>query len=517
MVAELALDRGDFVIGLDNYVEQARNTDDVNIVARATQIARILGRHSEALEMANMWRELDPGSREARMILVSELISAKQYALALEESQLLIKAGESAPIEEIAIDAARNKSDDLAALRGTFEDLRSQYPNSMDVLIGLSILQEAVEDLNAALISAEKARAIGEDDARALYQHYRILTALNRDEEAALVYGKVVDTQPDNFRIRSHYARMLIKLDREAALEQYRLLGDSAPDNNDIKLNLALLLQDTGRHEEAETLYTELVDLNEHTDVANFWLGEIAENKGNLAKALQHYLKIGPGKRYVDAASRAADVLVRTEGIENALVFLGARREAATEADKERLYLIEADTLSRSNNNMRAESIYSQGIREFPDSIGLLYGRAMHFAANGDYHSAEADFLRVLEIDPDNAATLNALGYTLADSNIRLEEAKGYIERALSLRPGDPAILDSMGWVEFKLDNPQGALEYLAQAFEITADHEIAAHYGEVLWLEGKKRQAKNVWQRGLENNPSSKIIQNTMQRLNVK
>lgn len=517
MVAELALDRGQFGVGLENYVEQARNTEDVRVVARAAQISRILGRHDEALEMAKLWRELDPGSREARLILVSELITAQQFEAALQQSEQLLEVGESAPVEEIAVEAARQDSQSLDMLNAQFETLREKFPNNLDVLIGSSVLQEANNELEQALATAQLATSQAPQDARALYQEYRVLSALKRESEATSVYGRIVTLQPDNFRIRSHYARLLIKEDREAALEQYQKLQQTAPSNDDIKLNIALLLQDTGREQEAAMLYQELIDADQHSDIAHYWLGEIAENRGDDAEALQHYLQIGPGKRFVDAISQAANVLVRKEGLENALIFLAAKRENATPEDKEQLFVVEADTLSRTGNSLRAFSIYNLGIKEFPSSIPLIYGRAMHHAGQSEFEEAEADFRRVLALDEKNAAALNALGYTLADNTERLDEAKTLIAQAYALRPNDAAILDSMGWVEFKLGNQEQALHFLERAYNIVQDHEIAAHYGEVLWTVGQKRAARQVWKQALESKPTSKIILNTLQRLKVK
>jgi len=515
LVAELALERGKYELGLSNYLEQARATRDLSLTVRTTQIARILKRHDVALEMAQQWKQLDPGAREARLILIGEYTNARDYRDALQEVTELLRAGESAPISEIAVEASQDDKADLASLEPDFAAIANEFPNNVEALTGLSVVQLAAGHSAEALTSVNAALALAADDSTALYQRYRVLMQLGRTKEAAASYGKLVDLQPDNFRVRSHYARLLIPIDRTKALEQYEQLLEMAPDNEDIELNIGLLHQDLGDVDEAEKIYRELVARNMHADVAHYWLGEIAETRGDDAEALKHYLAIGEGKRYVDALAKAAEIMARKDGVDSAVSFLEKRREdAKNPQDKEDLFAAGAALLTQKGAYARATALYSEGLKEFADSINLRYGRAMSQVLSGDFKNAEGDFNSILKVDPNNAATLNAYGYTLADRNERLDQAHEMIQRALVTRPDDPAVLDSMGWVEFRLGHSGEALKYLEQAFSITQDHEIAAHFGEVLWREGKKKKARSVWNLGIQNNPDGKVIPATMERL---
>ena len=517
LVAELALARERYDLGLENYLEQARKSKDLNVTARTTRIARILNRHEEALEMAEQWREIDPGSREARFILVSEYVRAERFNEAFSEAQTLLKAGHTAGFEDIAYDASQKKSAELPYLRDEYANLLVHYPDNVELLVGSSVLLQESHQLAEALVQAEKAASLRPDSTRAIYQHYRVLDELNRDEEATAVYSQLLDIQPENFRVRSRYASMLINIDLKAALEQYEILAQQAPQNQDVLLNLGLLQLDQKHYESATASFESLIERNQHISMAQYGLGEIASADDDYVKALAHYTQVKDGGRYVDAATKAANIINELESFENALVYLQSRRESANEEDRESLFLVEADTLLDAGLSARAQAAYHQGLKEYPDSIKLLYSRAMFYAMENNTDAAELDFKQVLELSPNNPATLNALGYTLVDQTDRVEEARIYIEKAYALQPDDPAILDSMGWMYFKLGDRIKALSFLAAALDQLMDDEIAAHYGEVLWLEGQKRKARKIWNKGLEHEPESAIIRSTLDRLGVE
>ena len=150
----------------------------------------------------------------------------------------------------------------------------------------------------------------------------------------------------------------------------------------------------------------------------------------------------------------------------------------------------------------------------YPDNLDLLYNRALYVVELGDFPWMERDLRRLLEKDPDHADALNALGYTLADRNERLDEAFAYIARALKLRPDSAAILDSMGWVLYRQGDLSGATSYLRRALALSQDDEIAAHLGEVLWVSGQRADAQAVWRDGLEHTPDSDKIRSVIKRL---
>ncbi|MCB1798279.1 MAG: tetratricopeptide repeat protein, partial [Gammaproteobacteria bacterium] len=144
----------------------------------------------------------------------------------------------------------------------------------------------------------------------------------------------------------------------------------------------------------------------------------------------------------------------------------------------------------------------------------LRYNRALYIVELGDFEGMERDLRRLLDEDPDHADALNALGYTLADRNERLDEAFALVSRALKLRPDSPAVLDSMGWVLYRQGDLEQAAVYLRRALDLSQDDEIAAHLGEVLWVSGKQADARTVWRQALGHAPDSDKIRAVVERL---
>jgi tetratricopeptide (TPR) repeat protein len=178
------------------------------------------------------------------------------------------------------------------------------------------------------------------------------------------------------------------------------------------------------------------------------------------------------------------------------------------------LYLIEAQTLSDNDKTGAAWQVLSKALQQFPDDLNLLYTRAMLAEKRDDLAQMEKDLRAIIQREPNNAMALNALGYTLSDRTTRFAEARDLIERAHRLTPNDPAVLDSLGWVNFRLGNLDVAEQYLRQALERFPDQEIAAHLGEVLWANGKQREARQVWRKFLQEQPDSPTLRSTVLRV---
>ena len=182
--------------------------------------------------------------------------------------------------------------------------------------------------------------------------------------------------------------------------------------------------------------------------------------------------------------------------------------------NSDRFYLIEAELLLQLQQLDNAEALLTEALEQNPDQANLLYARSMVNQKRGRLEPMERDLRRILTQDPDNVVALNTLGYSLADLNIRIDEAYALIQRAFALKPDDPAIMDSLGWVEFRRGNLDRALALLEQAYREYPDPEVAAHLGEVLWQLNRRSEAHKVWKEALEKDPDHPVIQRTMQRL---
>jgi tetratricopeptide (TPR) repeat protein len=213
------------------------------------------------------------------------------------------------------------------------------------------------------------------------------------------------------------------------------------------------------------------------------------------------------------AQLRQADILMGNGNTAEA-----SRRLAQARVDQPdyaiQLYLIEAETLTNNNQGERGWQVLSQALKQYPDDLNLLYTRAMLAEKRNDLKQMESDLRAILKREPDNAMALNALGYTLSDRTTRYAEAKALIEHAHQLNPEDPAVLDSLGWVNYRLGNLDEAERLLRQALERFPDHEVAAHLGEVLWAKGEQREARKIWGKALEQQPDSPVLRSTIKRL---
>jgi tetratricopeptide (TPR) repeat protein len=177
------------------------------------------------------------------------------------------------------------------------------------------------------------------------------------------------------------------------------------------------------------------------------------------------------------------------------------------------MFLVEGEILSQIDLKLEAYALYSDYLASQPDDMEILYARALVAESLDRLDEAETDFRRILKIDPDNTRSLNALGYTLADRTDRYEEALKYVEKAYAQNPDDPAIIDSMGWVLYRLGRLEESREHLQRAYDMTQDSEIAAHLGEVMWVMGDRDAALALWQSAREANPDDPLLEDTVRR----
>jgi tetratricopeptide (TPR) repeat protein len=313
-----------------------------------------------------------------------------------------------------------------------------------------------------------------------------------------------------------HYARMLVE-DREfnAAREQFLVIREQQPNNAEVLMSLALLYIEIKNLDEATVYLNKLVEMNKKVDVANYYHGRIAQNKDQHKKAIAYYLKVRNGPYVFEAKLRIAGLFARLGQVDLAIDKLKLLAENTTSwPDRVRAYLAQGEILRNAQRFSESFEMYSRALRENPDDPDLLYARALTAEKVDRLDITESDLLKVLSSEPENANALNALGYTLADRTERLEEALKYIKRAAELVPDDPAILDSLGWVSFRLGKMQDALKWLSKAFENLEDAEIAAHYGEVLWKSDQRDKAREVWKKGQEDNAEHPVLVETLKRL---
>ena len=511
--AELAGQRNRLDIALDNYVTQAINTQDPGISERAFRIAEYLGADQAALDTSLIWAKNAPDDLEAQRAAAIQLARNGRYDDSMAYMEKVLQAKGDTHFDFLALSAIETDADTRAGLQKSFDRLLIKHPDNGQLIFGKALLMQQDGDAEGALKLLEKNPPQDGEVAPVLLRA-RLLQSLNRGDEALPLLKKSIRQYPDDKRLGLTYARTLVEQNRmDEAKVQFASLVQQYPEDDELRFSLALVCLEGKAWDEAEGYLQELIERDSHVDSAHLNLGRIAEERNDPEGALTEYALVGPGNDYLPAQLRQADILVsHGRGAEAARKLAAARDTQPDYAIQ--LYLIEAETLAANKQTDRAWNVLQQALKQYPDDLNLLYSRAMLAEKRNDLGQMERDLRTIIQREPDNAMALNALGYTLSDRTTRYAEAKALIQQAYDLTPDDPAVLDSLGWVNFRLGNLDEAERLLRQALERFPDQEVASHLGETLWANGKQREAKQIWAKFLKENPDSPLLRKTILRL---
>lgn len=511
--AELAGQRNRFDIALDNYTAQAVKTQDPGVAERAFRIAEYLGAEQVALQNSLIWAKNDGGNLDAQRAAAVQLARAGRYDESMVYMEKVLQGQGDTHFDFLALSAAETDQSTRDGLLKSFERLLVKYPKNSQLIFGKALLMQQDGDAKGALTLLENNPPQPGEVAPILLRA-RLLQVLDRGDEAVPLLEKSIKQNPEDKRLRLSYARTLVEQNRLAdAKVQFAELVKQYPDDDELRYSLALVCLEGKAWDEAAGLLQELVEHGSHVDSAHLNLGRIAEERNDLEGALAQYALVTPGSDYLAAQLRQADILVVHGRAAEASKRLAAERDAEPDYAVQ-LYLIEAEALSNNEKNDAAWQALQRGLKAYPNDANLLYTRAMLAEKRGDLGQLEKDLRTIIAREPDNAMALNALGYTLSDRTTRYAEAKALIEKAHQINPDDPAVLDSLGWVNYRLGNLPEAERLLRLAFAQFPDHEVAAHLGEVLWAAGKQREARQVWIKALNDQPDSPILRATVLRL---
>jgi tetratricopeptide (TPR) repeat protein len=511
--AELAGQRDRFDLALGNYVTQARKTQDPGISERAFRIAEYLGADQPALETALLWARNAPTDLDAQRAAAIQLARNGKYDESLVYMEKVLQGQGDTHFDFLALSAADTDESTRRGLLQSFERLLGKYPGNGQLIFGKALLMQQDGNTEGALTLLED-NPPQEGEIAPILLRARLLAALDRGSEAMPLLEKNLKKIPDDKRLRLTYARMLVEQNRmDDAKVQFAILVQQYPDDDELRYSLALVCLEGKAWDEAYNYLQQLVERGSHVDSAHLNLGRIAEERGDPQAALEEYAQVGVGTDYLPAQLRQADILIANGRADEAARRLAAARDAQPDYAIQ-LYLIEAETLSNNDKDQSAWLVLQNALKKNPDDPNLLYTRSMLAEKRNDLVQMEKDLRAILAREPDNAMALNALGYTLSDRTTRFEEARALIERAHQINPEDPAVLDSLGWVNYRLGNLDAAEGYLRSALERFPDHEVAAHLGEVLWANGKQREARRIWGKALQEQPDSPILRSTILRL---
>ncbi len=512
--AELLGSEGDLQGAVGKYLEAAMNSDDPKIAMRATRVAFAAEAWQQASMAADRWALLDPSSAPARESAALAMLATADYVGAeLQLKELLaLSADKEATWSTIAGMLARSDSpekatrvlDSLLAAEGQSESAAGYHAKSQ--------LAVRAGNFDTAYAYAQKATELQPGNVEFLTWAGRL--ALNSgDKKGGIQYMKRAwKVHPDDHDLTLAYADLLARNDQKE--EARRLLGEMKQ-TPDVMLTRVLFELSAGEQPAAFAIYQEFQqETFEDEQMKAFYLGQAAEGLDLKQEAIAYYQSIQEGEIFLAATARRAELMAGLGDLQGSRSALALLRSTTDPAILEQSWLLEARLLQQYGTGEEALRSLDQAMASLGTSIPIRYAHALLAAELDQIDVAEADLKWVLSKQPENTAALNALGYTLADKTDRYLEAEELIRRAYQLQPDDASITDSMGWVAFRLGRLDEAEEYLSLAWGLDNNPEIAAHLGEVLWVQGKKTEARAIWRKGQGVDPHNVALQEAVQRL---
>ncbi|MGB1799304.1 MAG: tetratricopeptide repeat protein [Gammaproteobacteria bacterium] len=513
LLAEIAGQRGELDVAIENYLDLARTTRDPLVVERAARVAIYAREDEAAFEAAQLWVELDPKNPDAHQVLTIMTMRQGNIEQSLKHLEIIMESSNGELDQKLWMIANfLGREEDKTGVMLLMERLMENHMDDADAIFAYANVSARMGDMERAKGLLKRVIELKPNNEAAALTYIALLQKAGESNVAIEWLEARIKNADVSFNIRITYARLLTEVKRfEDARGQFEILAEQEPTNVDVLYALGLLYLQTNKLEDAEKQFIKLSELKKRVFDSNYYLGRIAEEKNELEKASGLYQGVHGGENYFDARIRLSLILAKQGEIEKAL---GNIRSIQKAKGSNRLILTQAEgeILIGEKRYQEALTVFNTAIEEqtHPD---LLYSRAMLAEKMDRLDILEADLRAILAEDEDNATALNALGYTLADKTDRYEEAYKYIKRAYELSPGDFYILDSMGWVLYRMGRLDEAVDFLQQAFELRKDPEIAAHLGEVFWVMGKKEAAKEVWETALQGTPTDDTLLEVIER----
>ncbi|GAD24038.1 TPR repeat-containing protein [Acidovorax sp. MR-S7] len=530
LLSEMTTSQGDPGTGYALMLDAARRSGDTRLYRRATEIALESRSAEYALIAARAWQQAQPQSRDANRYMLRILV-------------LLNRVADTAgPLrQELTQAPTRDKISSL-------HSLPQLYARVSDKALAARVVEQAVaDDLThpavgpVAWTTVGRLRLAASDKPGALQAVQRAQALDATDDGAAMLALQLLEdgvTEAEPLltgylagtplpEVRMAYARLLLESQRlSEAQTQVEAVTRERPDAPEawlVQASLHLQAQQLDAAQTSLQRFMQLLDTLPASEQrqraltqAYLMQAQIAEKRGDFPQAESWLARIDNASDLLGAQSRRASLLARQGKLDEALALI--RTIPAKDQDDERLKLqAEAQLLRDAGQYQKAYEAQSRAAALAPQDNDLAYDRAMLAEKAGRTDEMESLLREIIARKPDYHHALNALGFSMADRGVRLQEAKALINKALEYAPEDPFITDSLGWVEFRLGNTQEALRLLETAFQKQPNAEVAAHLGEVLWTLGERERALAVWREGLRLDKDDTALQSTLKRLGAR
>ncbi|WP_374581187.1 tetratricopeptide repeat protein [Pseudoduganella sp.] len=522
--AELDFKRGQWQSAYVTMMVLAQQTRDPRLARRASEMALSAKQGNEALSAIRLWRELAPESDEAAQYFLGFAVLGDDLGEAEQLFAQRLKAAPPTgrPLLMFQMQQFLLRAKDKAAAFALMDRVLQPYLQTQEAHLVLAQGAHAAGNAERARAEARKAVEIKPDSELATLTLGQMLQDL---DSAQQLFAGFLQANPGAREVRSAYARLLVEQKQyDQARAQFQLLLKDQPDNPATLYALGIMAlqgQDTKSAEDYFKRYIAVLerqpDPERDPNKALMLLAQIAEERGDLDGALGWLEKIEADdpRAMLSARLKRAHITARKGDVEGARAQL-KEITAADVAEQVQILQTEGQLLRDAGRAVEAFKTLEDGVLRFPNSPDLMYDYALAAEKLGKVEAMETALRKVMESVPDNHHAYNALGYSLADRNIRLAEAYELIDKALKMAPGDPYIMDSMGWVLYRMGKLKEAEQSLRQAYALRSDAEIAVHLGEVLWMQGDKAGATKLWREARAKDPKNDALRSTLARLNA-
>jgi len=514
LLAEIASQRGELNLASELFLDLAKQTDSALLAERATRLTTYTRNGTIALEASKIWNELNKDSIDAQQALSEILVANNKLNEAKPILQKLLLKEKTRASGFLYLNSLLSRVQDKKAVLTLVTDLAQPYPKLAEAHFAIAHAAWIIKDQKTYEKELASINQIKPDWEMPILFKGQIL-AQESAERALAFYSEFLNKYPKSNEVRLEYAKLLTNGRKfNEAKNEFIKLVNTANSSSEITIAVGLLSVELEDYDLAEKYFLQSLKRNpKDKDQIFIYLAKIADKKNQNETAITWLNKINNGPHFIESKLIAAEIIAKKESIDKALIFLNGLKANSPE---ENLSLIQSKTsfLTRANRHQEAFQLMQNEASNFAHSPEFKFDYALLADKLHKYDLMEKLLREAIKIKPDYAVAYNALGYSYADRNINLEDAKKYIEVALSIAPNNHYILDSMGWLYYRLGKLDSALSFIQKAYDIQSDPEIAAHLGEILWAQGKKKEAEDIWQLSLQSFPDNEILKETLKRL---
>ncbi len=515
IISELGAQRGVLEDASDSYFNLALETKDMGIIRRAVQFASANNDLNALLQLGLLWSEIDPSDPQPELMLSFQFLETGNYEQALSHMVRVIELGGEIDFSALSARTGQLNASARASLIVNLRQLAREFTDQQSIQLTLVQMLAQNGDYLEALTEFDQLLKLIDLNPRLVLLQAQVLQSAGETDDALETLAEGVRKFDDNRNLRLTYARLLIQNERyEMAQAQFAAMMTQDPQDWETLFSMALLDVELEQFDQASEKFTQLAEVDDRADEANYYLGYVNEQLNNLPLAIAAYREVRIGtQNFLAAQQRAVSLAIQLGELDSTRAYLSQLSRGQPRLEI-LFHTIESGALIQAGHADRARDLLDRALNKYPNEADLLFARVLLFDSLGDKEGSEQDLKQIIRIRPEDSRALNHLGYMLADQTERYQEALELIERAVAISPDDPAIIDSLGWAQFKLGRYEEALTNLRRAYAVFPDAEVASHVGEVLWMMGREQEAVEIWRGALQNQPDSDLIKEVVHRL---